>query len=56
MFIDCSKYAGKCACGREHTMETRAAVIEPGCLFEFEKYMAQFGVTGKRCALYGENS
>ena len=56
MFIDCSNYAGKCACGREHTMETRAAVIEPGCLFEFEKYMAQFGVTGKRCALYGENS
>ena len=56
MFIDCSKYAGKCACGREHTMETRAAVIEPGCLFEFEKYVAQFGVTGKRCALYGENS
>ena len=56
MLIDCSKYAGKCACGREHTMETRAAVIEPGCLFEFEKYMAQFGVTGKRCALYGENS
>ena len=33
MFIDCSKYAGKCACGREHTMETRAAVIEPGCRF-----------------------
>lgn len=56
MVIDCSKYAGKCACGREHTMETRAAVIEPGCLFEFEKYMAEFGVTGKRCALYGENS
>ena len=56
MVIDCSKYAGKCACGRVHTMETRAAVIEPGCLFEFEKYMAQFGVTGKRCALYGENS
>ena len=56
MFIDCSNYAGKCACGREHTMETRAAVIEPGCLFEFEKYMTQFGVTGKRCALYGENS
>ena len=51
MVIDCSKYAGKCACGRVHTMETRAAVIEPGCLFEFEKYMAQFGVTGKRCAL-----
>ena len=25
MVIDCSKYAGKCACGRVHTMETRAA-------------------------------
>ena len=23
MVIDCSKYAGKCACGRVHTMETR---------------------------------
>ena len=56
MLIDCSKYAGKCACGREHTMETRAAVIEPDCLFEFEKYMAEFNVAGKRCALYGENS
>ena len=56
MFIDCGKYAGKCACGREHSMETRAAVIEPGCLLEFEKYMAEFGVSGRRCALYGENS
>lgn len=56
MFIDCGKYAEKCACGREHSMETRAAVIEPGCLLEFEKYMAEFGVSGRRCALYGENS
>lgn len=37
-------------------MVTRAAVIEPGCLFEFEKYMDMFGINGKRCALYGKNS
>lgn len=56
MFIDCSTYGGKCACGKEHYMETKGAIIESGCLFEFERYMADFGITGKRCALYGENS
>lgn len=56
MFIDCSIYGGRCDCGREHYMETKGAIIEPGCLFEFERYMADFGITGKRCALYGENS
>lgn len=56
MFIDCGKYAGKCACGREHVMQTRTAVIEPGCLFDFEKYMAELHVGGKRCALYGANA
>ena len=56
MFIDCASYSGLCECGREHYMETKAAVIEAGCLKDFEKYMAAFGVTGKRCALYGKNS
>ncbi|MBQ1402988.1 MAG: sn-glycerol-1-phosphate dehydrogenase [Oscillospiraceae bacterium] len=50
-----SKYSGKCSCGRTHDLVTRAAVIEPGCLRDFEKYMKEFGITGKRCALYGEN-
>lgn len=48
-------YSGECSCGRRHELVTRAAVIEPGCLFRFEQYMAKFGITGKRCALYGQN-
>ncbi len=56
MFVDCGVYGGICDCGREHFMETKGAVIEPGCLLEFERYMADFGISGKRCALYGENS
>lgn len=56
MFVDCSEYSGKCSCGKEHDMETKAAVIESGCLKDFEKYMGDFGIAGKRCALYGENS
>ncbi|MDO4983091.1 MAG: sn-glycerol-1-phosphate dehydrogenase [Eubacteriales bacterium] len=51
-----SEYGGKCSCGRSHDMVTRAAVIEAGCLFEFEKYMDMFGIAGKRCTLYGNNS
>lgn len=50
-----SEYSGKCSCGRTHDLVTRAAVIEPGCLCDFEKYMEEFGITGKRCALYGKN-
>lgn len=37
-------------------MVTQAAVIESGCLFDFETWMARYGITGKRCALYGEHS
>ena len=55
MLHDFSKYSGSCSCGRNHDMVTRAAVIEPGCLFDFEKYMEMFNITGKRCALYGKN-
>ena len=50
-----TEYGGSCSCGRTHDMVTKAAVIEGGCLFDFEKYMTEFGVTGKRCALYGQN-
>lgn len=55
MFVDFSQFGGKCSCGRSHDMVTKAAVIESGCLKNFEKYAAQFGISGKRCALYGEN-
>lgn len=56
MIHNFSEYGGKCSCGRSHDMVTRAAVIEPGCLFDFEKYMEMYGISGKRCALYGNNS
>ncbi len=56
MFVDSTAYSGRCSCGREHQMVTRAAVIESGALFDFEKYMEQFAVKGRRCTLYGENS
>ena len=56
MTVDITKYGGKCACGRQHSMTTRAAVIESGCLKDFEKYMTQYGISGRRCAIYGQNS
>lgn len=55
MLIDFSEFGGLCSCGKEHIMFTRVAVIEAGSLFKFDDYMEKFGVTGKRCALYGEN-
>lgn len=56
MFVDSSVYSGGCICGRDHEMVTRAAIIEPGSLFRLEQYMEQYGIRGKRCAIYGENS
>lgn len=56
MIIDSSIYSGKCVCGREHSMVTRALIVENGCLKDFEKYMSEYGITGKRCTIYGENS
>ena len=56
MIIDSLVLSGKCSCGREHSMSTKAAVIESGCLKDFEKYMESYAISGKRCALYGENS
>ena len=56
MKIDSSIYSGRCACGREHSMVTRAAIIESGCLKDFEKYMTEYGIAGKRCAIYGQNT
>lgn len=47
MLIDGAMYGGKCACGKEHAMETRAAVIERGALDQFEEYMSAYGPAGK---------
>lgn len=56
MYIDSKKLNGPCSCGRSHEMTTRAAVIESGCLKEFERYMKEFGIAGKRAAVYDQNT
>ena len=56
MVIDSSVYSGLCACGRVHEMITRAALIESGAMKKLDKYLAEYGINGKLCALYGENS
>lgn len=56
MYIDSKKLNGPCSCGRSHEMITKAAVIEPGCLKEFERYMKEFALEGKRAAVYDQNT
>ena len=56
MFVDSTVFSGRCSCGREHDMVTRAAVIESGALLRFEEYAEKFSITGKRCVLYDENT
>ena len=54
MRIDSTKYGGRCACGKEHTMATRLCVIESGALRQLEQLLEQQGLAGKkRCAVYG---
>ncbi len=48
MIMNCAQYTGKCVCGREHTLETRMVVVEYNALANFEKYMEQVGLAGKR--------
>lgn len=48
MIMDCSKYAGKCICGKEHDLETKMVVVEYGALENFEKYMEAVGLAGKK--------
>ena len=51
MIMDCSKYVGKCVCGREHTLETKMVVVEYGATAKFEEYMEAVGLAGKRRAV-----
>ena len=48
MIMDCERYTGKCVCGREHTLETKKVVVEYNALANFEQYMADVGLAGKR--------
>jgi len=56
MMIDSRQYSGLCACGRDHAMETRGAIVEAGALKRLEEYMAQYGVSGRRTVIYDENT
>ena len=56
MQIHATEYGGRCSCGEEHRMETRLCVIEAGALTQLETYMAETGISGRRCAVYDENT
>lgn len=56
MRIDSRKFGGRCACGKEHYMATRLCVIESGALAHLDEILAEEGVSGKRCAVYGSNT
>lgn len=56
MRIDESLFAGPCACGEEHPLQTKLCVIEPGALARLEDYLAESHIAGKRCAVYDENT
>ena len=51
MIMECEKYVGKCVCGREHTLETKKVVVEYNALANFEQYMEDVGLAGKRRAV-----
>ena len=48
MILDCSPYAGACACGKDHELETRLVVVEYNAIANFEKYMEEAGLAGLR--------
>ena len=56
MILDTSKYLGKCVCGREHELRTKLVVCEYGALKNFDKYMADCGLTGFRTVIYDTNT
>lgn len=51
MIMDCSRYIGPCVCGRDHELETKMVVVEYGATANFEKYMEQVGLAGKKRAV-----
>jgi len=56
MIIDSVHFSGACSCGRSHTMETKLAVVEAGCLRQFDDYRQQFGLKGFCTAVYDRNT
>lgn len=56
MIFHCSELGGPCSCGRTHHIMTRKAVIESGCMAQFEDHMLQEGFTGRRAVVYDSNT
>ena len=54
MIMDCEKYAGLCVCGREHTLETKKVVVDHKAIENFEQYMEEVGLTGRRTVIYDQ--
>jgi glycerol-1-phosphate dehydrogenase [NAD(P)+] len=52
--MNCEQYTGKCVCGREHSLETRKVVVAEKALENFEEYMQELGLTGRRTVVYDE--
>ncbi len=56
MIIRGSEYSGTCPCGHTHVMQTELAVVESGCLANFEAYLSQVSLSGVTTAVYDENT
>lgn len=56
MRIDHHNFSSPCPCGTEHPLQTKLCVIEPGCLARLEELLSQSHISGKRCAVYDENT
>lgn len=56
MIIDSAIYAGACACGREHPMDTKLSIVEAGCLTRLDDYINRCGLSGFRVVIYDENT
>ena len=56
MLLDCTAYSGPCACGREHKLVTEKVIVEYGAIKDFDRYMAECGLTGRRTVIYDSNT
>ena len=56
MIIDSKQYAGRCACGKTHTLQTAYTVVERGCMKKLNALMAQHELGGFTVAVYDANT
>ena len=51
MRVDCYKEVGECSYGNDHEIEAKRVVVEYGAINNFEQYMADVGLAGKKRAV-----